>query len=98
MSPKYTWKLAGETKVRSTPYISHTFTSPGTVTIEVTVSYIGGINENSLQLTVEEREYTEIYKDIQRYTCTYYMMMFEVLFIMGAKQVIFDLRNLVQIN
>ena len=96
MSPIYTWKLAGETDVRYTPYISHTFTSPGTVTIEVTVSYIGGISESSLQLTVEEREYTEIYKDIQRYT--YYMMMFEVLFIMGAKQVVFDLRNLVQIN
>ena len=71
MSPIYTWKLAGEFEVRYAPYISHTFTSPGTVTIEVTVSYIGGINdESSLQLTVEEREYTEIYKDIQRYIHT----------------------------
>ena len=52
----------------------------------MTVSYPGGISESSLQLTVEEREYTKIYKNIQRYT--YYMMMFEVLFIMRAKQVI----------
>ena len=71
MSPVYTWTFPGKTEQKDTPYISHTFTSVGTVNIEVTVSYIGGISESSLQLTVEEREYTEIYKDIQRYTKIY---------------------------
>ena len=57
----YSWKINGQKEQTDNQYFTHMFSQAGNYELELTVSYIGGIEENTITLSVTKRKYTYIY-------------------------------------